>query len=506
MKLTILALTLFAVVGMGIADSATDSDTAANVINSSRTISFGQENLFAILEMSGGFNGTIYLDDTFGSRHEECMFLALTRLTPSQHVVRDKDGAFGVYSAADWEGWGKELKKRSVRVIHSPNTFHIFGDTKEARTILKNNDILNVYGSGNVYTAPHIDIFHPDDPYWGPGTAEQIINDVRAGREYQETEAYFQTGHVIMSGYAVKKPATFEEYLGLVIKENIAKLGGIEGLREAYRRAGEYVRHPNLIRFGSLKEYGFSVLLTDSHIPCGVISQAPSASSASAHLAAFAFYLFQLWDTTAEVVEVMQKTAIDIGAPGPDEEFGWGLINADHPIIWNRAIERLQQSLSFCLLEDVAFEEAVASARGEGFDLFYDGAAGKKEIGLSYNRDRATLALTTGSGSRLFGLNSGFLRQQNTFVQCGLRYDLTDNTSLVGVFGHSEQEDVRINKGSFGVSYRNNFSGRGDVSLYTGYRTIRGTLGLPGYETAGAKKVPFALHMPEVRASFGWSF
>ena len=312
-----------------------------------------------------------------------------------------------------------------------------------------------------------------------------------------------------MASYAMEKPTTFEEFVFLYRSmKYIDKSGGMEYLQKAYHADEKYIRHPNLIRFGGLKEYGFSILLKKRVVLRGADERTlPSASYASAHLSAFAFYLFQLWDTTAEVIEMMQKTAIDIGEPGPDEEFGWGLINADHPIIWNRAIERLQQSLSFCLLEDVALEDAVTTVADEGFDLFYDANSNKREIGLTYGKGKTALAFTTGSASSPFGLSSRFLQQQqNTLVQCGLRYSFTDNISFVGIYGHSEQEDVRIHKGSFGASYRKEFSERGDFSLYAGYRTIRGTLGLPGHEVVSARKVPFALHTSELRASFNWSF
>ena len=159
------------------------------------------------------------------------------------------------------------------------------------------------------------------------------------------------------------------------------------------------------------------------------------------------------------------------------------------------------------MLEDVALEDTITAIANEGFDLFYDVNNNKREIGLTYGKGKTALALTTGSALSPFGLSSSFLQQQqNTLVQCGLRYSFTDNISFVGIYGHSQQEDVRISKGSIGVSYRKDLSERGALSLYAGYRTIRGTLGLPGYDVVSTKKVPFALHIPELRTSFNWAF
>ena len=158
-------------------------------------------------------------------------------------------------------------------------------------------------------------------------------------------------------------------------------------------------------------------------------------------------------------------------------------------------------------MDDVALEKATATANKEGFDLFHDIRSDKREIGLSYHKDKVALALTTGSAQRPFGLGSQFLQQQrNSFVQCGLRYTVIQKVSFIGIFGQSHQDSGQIRKGSIGVQYRSNLSDRGDIAFYAGYRTIRGTLGLPGYEAINAKQVPFALHIPELRASLNWSF
>ena len=454
-----LLLVFFTTINTSTASNTGDEDGTIPY-NINKRISFGQENLSAILGMSGGFNGKIILIDFPNTNHEKCMLFNLTQLAPSQNVITPEEMNYNVATESFWEALERGMKEDSIRVIHSPDTFHIHANTKAAESklqVLKNGDGLAVYGSGNISSFPHFDIFHPEDPYWSGSSPTKT----EAGKEYQDLEAFFQSGHVIMSSYAMEKPATYEKFRQRILPHLIDKMGGIESIKEMYQNAGRYIRYPTLIRLGDLKEYGFTVLLTGHVVDCGERSAIPSASYASSHVAVFAFYLFQLWDTTAEVVEVMQKTAIDIGKPGVDEEFGWGLINADHPIIWDRSVKRLQQSLSFCLLEDIAFEEAVTVAR-EGFNLFYDVNNSKREIGFTYDKGTTTLAFTTGSTSSPFGLSSRFLQQQqNTFAQCGLRYSFTDNISLLGVFGRSEYESVEVSKGGFGISYQANFSDKG---------------------------------------------
>ena len=493
--------------------------TKTNVVHleASERILFGQKNLSAILEMSGGLNGKILLNELIAeSRHEKLMLASMTELIPDQNITTaieavSKSSLFwSLFDDVTRNRIPEQLREHGIRVVLSPDTSfsHYESSNLEVKLqILKDIDALDVHAVGNIDSSPHSDTYRREDPYWGPPVEGDVLYLITAGKEFQEIETHFQNGHSIMASYAMEKPKTFEDFTNNISKKTIDDIGGDAELKRMYQDAGKYIRHPRVIRFGDLKEYGFTVLLT-GRFAARIENRLsyPSSSLASSHVAVFAFYLFQLWDTTAEVVEVMQKTAIDIGEPGPDEDFGWGLINADHPIIWNRSIERLQQSLSFCLLEDIALEEAVTVTE-RGFDLFYDVNNSKREIGLTYSKGNTTLALTTGHTSSPFGLSSRFLQQQQgTLVQCGLRYSLTDNFSLVGIYGHSEQEDFNIRKGSLGIHYQSSLSEKGDLSFYAGYRTIRGTLGLPGHKVVSAKKVPFALHIPEMRTSLNWSF
>lgn len=57
-----------------------------------------------------------------------------------------------------------------------------------------------------------------------------------------------------------------------------------------------------------------------------------------------------------------------------------------------------------------------------------------------------------------------------------------------------------------GIQYQGNFTDKGNLSVYAGYRAVWGTLGLPGYKAMDTAQIPFTLHMPEGWASFGWFF
>ena len=316
-------------------------------------------------------------------------------------------------------------------------------------------------------------------------------------------EEFFQEGHAIMANFAIKKPETLEKLVWWAWHDRDQ-----EDLREMYQAAeGEYIRHPLTARFGALKEYGFSVLLKEKGILWDKGGRfVPGTSDASAHVAVFAFYLYQLWDTTKEVVEVMQQTAIDIGAPGVDEEFGWGLINADHPLIGERAVQRLEESLEVRLFADVTLEQAITVAKNN-LDVFHHIAEDKREIGLTFGTHKTTIAFAAGSTTSPFGVSSRFLQQRNAAAQIGVRYSFTDTFSFTGIYGRSRHEDFDVNKGSIGVDYQKHFLGdTGEFSLYMGHRSIWGSLGLPGYDALDIAQTPFTLRMIEARASFALHF
>lgn len=470
----------------------------------------GQTPLSTLLSANGGFKGKIFLHDDIDSGHGEVMLKMLTRSVPRESVMAHEvyfiprgplqngkpDPSFlpGFYTKKE----GKRIKDgASVRVIHKPVVgYAIPGSLNEEGIlqILKNHDILIVYGAGNFGSSPHLDMYQPDNPLWG-GEYEYGGGIRVKLPEYHEVERHFQGGHAIMATHAVKKPKTFGEFASFAYSSKKSK----KDLESMYQNSGEYIRHPLNARFGALKEYGFTVLFALGDWTWGT-------SNASAHVAAFAFYLCQLWDTTAEVLEVMQKTAIDIGEPGVDEEFGWGLINANHPIIWDRAMKRLEESLELCLLEDVALEEAVPVAR-EGLDVFHDIGNGKREIGFIFTQNKTKVAFATGSTVSPFGLSSKFLQQQSTVAQIGIAYAITDNIAVSGIYGRSGHEDADFNKGSIGINYQKHFSdSSGTLSLYAGHRSVWGSLGLPGYKAFNIAQTPFALRMVEARASFAWIF
>lgn len=293
-------------------------------------VDFKQNNLFTMIEISGGFKGRILLTDSPGSGHERCMSFAITQLVPNQNFITSGEALPETPNTFDEKPIYRErkLREHSVSVMHVPRNYIASAATilkERDLQVLKNTDVLAVYATGNFDTYPHTDIYHPGDPYWGHLEEGDFLRERSSAVTFEEVEAHFQAGHAVIATYAIKKPDTFEEFVNSIFsQEYIEDVGGTEALKKMYQSTDKYIRHPYIVRFGGLKEYGFTILLTGNHTTCSKGGRwiSPSSSFASAHLSVFAFYLFQLWDTTPEVVEVMQKTAIDIGEPGPDEEFG----------------------------------------------------------------------------------------------------------------------------------------------------------------------------------------
>lgn len=470
----------------------------------------GQTPLSTLLSANGGFKGKIFLYDDMDSEHGKIMLEMLTRSVPRESVM--KHDVYFVpqgplqngkpvpgFSPGFYTKEGKRIKDgASVRVIHIPwagYNIPLFPNEEGVLQMLKNYNILIVHAAGNFGSIPHLDIYQPDNPFWGSEYDHRSGIRIRLA-EYRKVKQYFQDGHAIMATHAVKKPKTFDKFASFAYGSERSE----KDLESMYQNSGEYIRHPLNARFGALKEYGFTVLFAFGDWTSGT-------SNASAHVAAFAFYLCQLWDTTAEVLEVMQKTAIDIGEPGVDEEFGWGLINANHPIIWDRAMKRLEESLELCLLEDVALEQGMMTAQKEGFDLFHSVESDKREIGVIFGKNKVKVAFATGSTARPFGISSRFLQQQSTTTQIGVQHSVTDNISVTGIYGHSSHENFGVNKGSIGLGYQKYFSDNsGNLSLYVGHRFVWGSVGIPGYRAFDIAQTPFALRMVEARASFAWLF
>ena len=155
-------------------------------------------------------------------------------------------------------------------------------------------------------------LWFPDHPWWSdhPGRWENVF-------------AAFATGKFIIARYAWKVN-------GVVVP-----------------------RGSDTDLCGHAMEYCYSLLFNEN-MP--VRFQGWHSSVATARLGAMAFYLFQLWDTPEEVVETLNVCAEDVGAPGPDEEFGRGIVSVVCDRVQMREVQMAVESLGSYNLSPVMGE------------------------------------------------------------------------------------------------------------------------------------------------------
>lgn len=464
----------------------------------------GQETLFFLLKISGGFNGKLLLLDNPSTNHQYTMLLELRQTVPGENIRESLEA----YNTLMPFGSLTKSSADSVHVIHAPNIW-LQGLKRPKREALaktlRENDILWVSAAGNIPQYGIITpwIYHSESSFWD---CTGNSNDSKGtwGCDFESLKDFFKDGHAIMARYTKKRATpTLEEFIE---KYKVSSFSEEEEevLRKWYEEEYSskkyyYIPYENNTHFDEMKEYGFCVVLPDDWEEDG----RGGTSNASAHVAAFAFYLRQMWDTTEEVVKIMQKTAIDLGAPGVDEVFGWGLINANHPIIIERAEQKMLSSLSFSSERDTTLEKLTHTVNAKRCLNFFDISDG--EIGFTYNKGKTNFLATFGSSQTPFGLNSRFL-QKGKIAQIGMQQTLLKGFGFAGSYGHARNDNYRIENIRFGVSYQKAIPS-GGLSVYAGHRNIHGIVGIPGYKMiADTPQTTFSKKILEVYTSIRWSF
>ena len=106
------------------------------------------------------------------------------------------------------------------------------------------------------------------------------------------------------------------------------------------------------IRCGKTKENCFSLVVSHPNPSPPTSYDDPLwyhggsfTSGATVHLSAIAFYLAQFFPTAEEIVSILRTCAIDVGEPGPDEEYGVGVVNLFCPEVFQKEAEVYVSSL-----------------------------------------------------------------------------------------------------------------------------------------------------------------
>ena len=441
--------------------------------------------------------------------HGERM-LDIIKGAPHAYYIRHADGR--LYPVG---------RSRSGSVMCFPTYWHIMdgfsmiGDVSLAymRDELERSDTILMLSAGNVgeYNGvthfPYRQVFKRDDPFWrGLFLGKEI-----AEGQYDRIFNLLESGNTVLISSAYKVPA-FEDFVDSWISSAVDVFDvpedyvpsedvmmEIDRLYRDLYGEGPYISGYAPVQetagFGDFKEYGFVVLWETATCP------------ATAYASVFVLYLRQLWDQAdaEDIIAIMQETAIDIGKPGPDEDFGWGVLNANHPKIQSRAMEKAIEGLTVAE-RDSFLQDLTVAKHSVGFSPYLSKEDGRSVAGLTYHSEKFTLMATTGSTSSPF-VDSAFLQQKVSRIgTVGLRLSLFSDLSLVGTHTRLERESMSAHKTNLGLQYRTKVGDHARLSLYGGYRDIRGTVGIPGYDTLDVPQTPFKKRMVNVTASFDWPF
>ena len=183
-------------------------------------------------------------------------------------------------------------------------------------------------------------------------------------------------------------------------------------------------------------------------------------SSASARLAAMAFYLAQLYPTAEEIVETMNVCAIDIGEPGIDREFGRGLANIVCGPVLEKELEAAMQ-VSSVTAHSPTLERMLASRKEDcGCVSFFSSVSHGfgttvGHVGMSLSGGITVLA---GRGFAPIGVESSLFGGTNLFTEIGYKRSLfkkrDHRASLVAT--HSMQwGDTSASISRIGLQYAN---------------------------------------------------
>ena len=350
-----------------------------------------------------------------------------------------------------------EALRLATRVVHLP-LLTPFTGINDALRIAENN-MLFVIAAGNTHRVRYDrDLWSTKHSFW------QSDNDMRV---YNNALAVFKTGKAIAATSAIET----EE--------------------------GDIIPWEKVVQCGDIAEWCFTVLPRSF------------TSSASARLAAMAFYLAQLYPTAEEIVDAMNVCAIDIGEPGVDREFGRGLANIVCGPVFEKELEAAMQ-ISSVTAHSPTLERMLASKEDCGCASFFSSVTHGfgttvGHVGMSLSGGITVLA---GRGFAPIGVESSLFSGTNLFTEIGYKRSLfkkrDHRASLVAT--HSMQwGDTRASISRIGLQYAKQ-TNRYTAGVYAGYRHARIAVGLPGYKLANASKVSFTRGAWEMRFNLSVGF
>ena len=352
-------------------------------------------------------------------------------------------------------------------------------------------------------------------PYTSPGTAAQIAahnvlfvaaagntaHDVETGELILADRDYYQPTHPSWGTEDALdgQPDGYSSY-----QETIDALQTDKALVAVWADVdaeGNVVPYASSVKCGNAGNSCFTMILpSDLHGSIGY-----GTSFATPRLAAAAYYLRQLWNNAEEVTGVLRTCAIDIGAPGVDDEFGAGAVNVDCAAVDNKEVQVVGGSV-----RTEARSPALDAMTGHGADptnqrpsfsfvaghqaaTDQDGTVTGPEVFISNDwlgigrrlrfNDGEVVTLV-GMGTTPLGVHSRFVQTERVaFVEMGgrkdlLRLDESTSLSAVGTLGYDTGKmDALVSRAGLQVARK---EGNSSLRFYAGYIRVDGKIGIPG--------------------------
>ena len=424
-----------------------------------------------IIHLQGGYEGVLLFGDDLDTSHGVNMYEILRDLgIPSKNIVffdhyQRTISVGGVITNITNNSTLNLLSAYSgssgCQIVGIPRYTPFMKGSDNLLSLIESHNFLFVMPVGNTRD-PNRSLWYPDGPLWALNLP---------GKDFDWFMQLFDTGKVL-----VASTVAHEEIDGkVVIKPSV----GVE-------------------KCGEAKEHCFS--LFSSSAPRG-----SSASRATTRLSAISFYLAQMYPTAEEIVSVLRSCAVDVGEPGVDEEYGVGLVNLVCPEVLSKELTAAVQSLS--VSEESHTLTTLTQSLPEAFSLFSSVGLGFQGVqgyaGVSYTTQSLQAVALAGFGSSSLGIYSDLYHERSVFFELGVQKPLIPHLSFIGTYGrqHGNLSIHSVRTGLHAVKQ----VGKMRASAYIGRHMFHCSLGLPGYQLAGARKVSFSRSAWEARFALSFS-
>ena len=413
----------------------------------------GKEALGSRIEAAGGFEGMVALFDSPDSDHGRGIRQTLIDegVPPERIAFPDMTHMSDIGQFEYDQNADLRARTRVANVQdHTP-----FSEDDEPDVIAAHNIVWAV-PAGNTHAPPvrgDRDLWRPDHWYWEISRGTPCCDNA-----WENHVEAFATGKALLATYARRN----EE-------------GGYEPIE-------------TLVRCGEMRD------------ACVAIWREATGgtSSASAKLAAAAFYVFQLYEKAEEVVDTLKECAVDIGEPGVDVEFGHGLVSLACERV--ESAEVLTASSSLVLRWDAPALEALlgsgppAGLRVRASRWIADrGGLPLARLGAEYGLGGLELSLSAGRGRLPLGAGSRYAYARAApYAAAGAGWRLfgSDGRDLRAVFSLGRGGGALSPRTSrAGLAWRAS-SSAWSWTAYAGRSRVAAWVGIPGHREAGRGRSP----------------